>query len=182
MDVHALRAWVRATVLVSAVFALAIAAVSLAAVILAAPPTGGRSHPLGTVATAGQPTDLPASAQITLPIALRASPGSFVVITVRITADPPAPAVLDASREYVTALLHTLVRTLPAGWSPDAAGRATLKQAIEEGVPEAIAAKLPGGTRVTVSAEVTVTPEAPDTSGSPEAPAAPGTQTVPPSP
>jgi len=103
------------------------------------------------------------------------------VITVRITTDPPSPAALDASREYVTTLLQTLVRTLPAGWSPDAAGLATLKQAIEEAVPEVIAAKLPGGTRVTASADVTVTPEAPDAPGSPGTPAAPGTQTVPPS-
>lgn len=181
MDVHALRTWVRAGVLVSAVFALVIAAVSLAAGILAGPPAGSRSHPVGTV-TADQPTPSPASARLILPIALRGSPGSFVVITVQITTDPPAPAALDASREYVTTLLHTLVRTLPVGWSPDAAGRATLKQAIEEAVPEAIAAKLPGGTRVTASVDVTVTPEAPDAQGSPEAPAPQGTQTVPPSP
>ncbi|HEX4835499.1 MAG TPA: hypothetical protein VFW01_04100 [bacterium] len=182
MSVHALRAWVRAVVLVPAVFALVIAAVSLAAAILAGSPAGGRSHPLGTV-TADQPTPSPASAQLTLPVALRTFPGSFVVITIRITTDPPAPAALDASREYVTTLLHTLVRKLPAGWRPDAAGLATLKQAIEEAVPEVIAAKLPGGTHVTASAEVTtVTPETPDAQGSPEAPAAPGTQTVPPSP
>ena len=182
MSVHALRAWVRAVVLVPAVFALVIAAVSLAAAILAGSPAGGRSHPLGTV-TADQPTPSPASAQLTLPVALRTFPGSFVVITIRITTDPPAPAALDASREYVTTVLHTLVRKLPAGWRPDAAGLATLKQAIEEAVPEVIAAKLPGGTHVTASAEVTtVTPETPDAQGSPEAPAAPGTQTVPPSP
>ncbi len=167
MSLGTVRAWLWAVLLVPAVFALAIAAVSLAAgVIPSRPPAGDQSHPLGTTTTA-VPALPPESARLTLPVPLPAAVGGVAVITVVITTDPPAPEVLDASREYLTALLEYLVHTLPAGWNPDVAGVMTLKRAIEEAVPVAMAAKLPEGTRVVASADVTVTPDAPGIPASP---------------
>lgn len=182
MSLRTVRAWLWAILLVPAVFALAIAAVSLAAGIIPSPqPASDQSHPLGAAAGA-LPSQPPESARLTLPVSLPAAVGGVAIITVRITTDPPAPEVLDASREYLTALLQFLVRTLPAGWNPDEAGVATLKRAIEEAVPVAMAAKLPEGTRVAASADVTVTTDAPGTPESTPPPAAPHSPASPPSP
>lgn len=173
MSLRTVRVWLWATLLVPAVFALAIAAVSLAAgIIPSRRPASDQSHPLGPETVA----------RLTLPVSLPETVGGFAIITVRITTDPPAPEVLDASRGYLTALLQYLVRTLPAGWNPDEAGIAILKRAIEEAVPVAIAAKLPEGTRVAASADVTIATDAPGTPESTPPPAAPHTPATPPSP
>jgi hypothetical protein len=180
MSRSTVRAWLRTILLVPVVFALAIAAVSLAAgVIPARQPAGDRSHPPGPVAE--DQLSPPSSARFLLPVVLPAAGGEAALIAIRITTDPPAPEVLDASREYLTTLVQTLVRTLPANWSPDESGVAILKRAIEEAVPASLAAKLPAGTRVTVSADVTVTgaPGAPPGSQTPAVPQAPAS---PPSP
>jgi hypothetical protein len=175
MSLRTVRAWLWAILLVPAVFALAIAAVSLAAGIIP-------SRQPASDAAGALPAQPPESARLTVPVSLPAAVGGVAIITVRITTDPPAPEVLDGSREYLTALLQFLVRTLPAGWNPDEAGVATLKRAIEEAVPVAIAAKLPEGTRVAASADVTITTDAPGTPDSAPPPAAPHSPASPPSP
>ena len=180
MSGSAVRVWGRAIFLIPLIFALAIAAVSLApSVMPALQPAGDRSHPPATVPEGR--SSLPASAELTLPVALPTAVGGYAVITVRITTDPPAPGVVDESRAYLTSLLQSLVRTLPADWSPDEGGIAILRRAIEDAVPASIAAKLPQGTRVTASADVTVTgtPGAPP---GPQTPAPAQTPPVPPSP
>jgi hypothetical protein len=175
MGARAVGVWARAIFLIPVIFALAIAAVSLAAAVLPArQPAGDRSHPAGTVFE-----DRPA--QLTLPVALPAAGGGLAVITVRITTVPPAPEAVDESRPYLTALLQSLVRTLPDDWSPDEGGIAVLKRAIEEVVSASISAKLPVGTRVTASAEVTLTGTPPAPAG-PQTPAPAQTPAVPPSP
>ncbi len=173
MSLRTVRAWFRAILLVPVVFALAIAAVTLAAgVIPARQPAGGPPHP---AVPADDQLALPASIRLALSVALPAAAGGVALITVRVTTDPPAPEVLDASRTYLTALMQTLVRTLPANWSPNEAGVAILKRAIEEAVPASMAAKLPAGTRVTAVADVTVegAPAAPPGAQTPAAPQPP---------
>lgn len=179
MGESAVRVWARAIFLIPVIFVLAIAAVSLAAAVLPAPQQGGdRSHLPGNV-SADRSSLLPV--QLTMPVALPPAVGGLAVISVRIITEPPAPEAVDESRPYLTALLQSLVRTLPEDWSPDKDGIAVLRRAIEDAVSASISAKLPVGTRVTASADVTLTGMGP-APASPQTPAPAPTPASPPSP
>jgi len=159
----AIRAWLRAALLVPVVFALAIAAVIIAksSVPMAQPAAG--HPPRSGVAPEDQRLSPKEPTGLTIPLTVPGgSGGEPVILTVRITTTPPAaPDMLEPARGYLTGLLESLVTSLPAGWSPNDAGLATLRRALVEAVPVALAPSLPQGTHVTVSAEVAVSPNRP---------------------
>lgn len=152
---RAMRAWLLSAVLVPTVFALAIAAVFIPR---SAGPAGRPAQP---VVPQPPPPAPPAASDLTISLTPQAG-GQPVALTVRITIVPPVQQdTLDAIRGYLGGLLESLVRSLPHGWTPDEAGLAALKRAIEEAIPVALAPSLPAGTRVTVAADVAVSPERP---------------------
>ena len=155
-------AWLRALLLVPAVFVLAIAAVGLAITTAShgIPPT---EEPVSRTAPPA------ASPELVLPVTIPPSADSGAVdVTVRITTDPPvSAATLEGSRTYLTALLRTLVDTLPSGWTPNPDNLDILRLAIEDAVPVSLAPALPEGTQVAVDVTI-VTHEAP-----PSAPSSP---------
>ncbi len=148
-------AWLRALLLVPAVFVLAIAAVGLAITTA--------SHGLPPAQEPVSQTAPPAaSPELVLPVTIPPTPDSGPVdVTVRITTDPPVSAeTLEGSRTYLTALLRSLVDTLPPGWTPNPDNLETLRLAIEDAVPVSLAPSLPEGTQVTVDVTL-ATHEAP---------------------
>lgn len=154
-----IQAWLWAAVLVPATFVLALGAVLLAAGIgRPTPPAQPPTHaPAGPFV---QPEESGALViHTTVPPALGRAPAN---LTVRITTIPPVSrSIMEAAGGYFSLLIGGLVTTLPPGWTPDAAGLATLKQAIEDAAPAALAPFLPAGTQITVFADVTAAPERP---------------------
>jgi hypothetical protein len=148
-------AWLRALLLVPAVFVLAIAAVGLAIT------TASRALPPAEE-PAGQTAPQAASPELVLPVTIPPSAGNGPVdVTARITTDPPVSAsILEGSRTYLTALLRSLVDTLPPGWTPTPDNLDILRLAIEDAVPVSLAPSLPEGTQVAVDVTI-VTHETP---------------------
>ncbi len=103
-----------------------------------------------------------ASPELVVPVTIPATPDSGPVdITVRITTDPPVSAeTLEGSRTYLTALLRSLVNTLPPGWTPNPDNLDILRLGIEDAVPVSLTPSLPEGTQVTVDVAI-ATHEAP---------------------
>ncbi len=165
---RAMRAWVLSVVLVPMVFALAIAAVFIPRSAGPAGRSPGGASPLTQpaqpqpVVTQPSPPTPPAASELTISLTALPTGGPPVALTVRIAIVPPVQQdTLDAARGYLGSLLESLVRSLPHGWTPDEAGLAALRRAIEEAIPVALAPSLPAGTRVTVAADVAVSPERP---------------------
>ncbi len=162
MKAARLRAWLRAAVLVPAVFVLALGAVILAAGIgpnVQLPGPRGLTPPgHAPVGPFVQPDESAGLViRVTVPPATGRAP---VKLTVRITPVPPVPRdKMEAAGGYLARLLGSLVTSLPPDWIPDAAGLATLKHAIEEAAPVTLAPSLPAGTQITVFADVTASPE-----------------------
>ncbi len=93
---------------------------------------------------------------VTLPRPANAGP---VGAAVRVAMTPPVPgASLDASRQYLTRLMRSLVGSLPAGWAPDPNGVALLRRAVQDAVPPSVGPLLPAGTRVSTEMIVKVPP------------------------
>jgi hypothetical protein len=167
MKSRAIRAWIRAAMLVPAVFLLAVAAAGLMVV------TGIGQRPSGdhSPGTSGGSESGPTASPSALTLPLQLPPGAGGAsgdVTVRITTTPPVPAeTLEASRAYLTGLLRSLVESLPSGWTPDAQGLAALQRAIEDAVPVSLSPLLPEGTQVTVDVTFAAPPPPPATPVSP---------------
>jgi hypothetical protein len=146
-------ALVRAAVLAPTVFVLAIAAAFLGATAVPWSLVSGDRAPgppaLQPALQGIPPGEPDLSITVTVPAAGEGAP---LALLVRITTAPPVPrAVLQARTGYLTDLLQSLVRQLPAEWRPDPPGMATLQRAIADTVADSIGPSLPPGTRLTIA-------------------------------
>ena|GEM_PF-4922922 len=164
MKIATARAWLQVAVLAPVVFVLAVGAVILAA--MTGPhgrvPGPERVMPPGPVPTGPfvQPDE---TTGLVIRAAVPAANGrALITVTVRITTVPPVPrATLETAGGSLARIIGPLVESLPPDWTPNAAGLAALKRAIEEAAPVTLAPALPVGTHVTVFADVTAGPVRP---------------------
>jgi hypothetical protein len=144
---------VRAAVLAPTVFVLAIAAAFLAAIAVPWSHVSGDRAPRPAAqqpAVQGMP---PAEPDLSIPVTIPAAGGGQpLTLLVRVSTAPAVPrAVLQARSGYLSNLLRSLVRQLPADWRPDQRGMETLQRAIADTVSDTIGPSLPPGTRLTVA-------------------------------